>query len=265
MNEIEETMEVAVTSGIIERYFCKLKENLCVDCAIVGGGPSGLLASILLARAGKRVAVFERKLAPGGGIWGGAMLFNEVVIQANSKHLLDNLNIACRALKADYFTVDAVELSAGLIYHAVHSGVAIFNSVTVADVVVHSNQVCGVVINWTPVDRLDMHVDPLVVMARTVLDGTGHPSELANLVTNKADLALKTVDGKVQGERPMWMNSGERTTVENTCEIYPGLFASGMAANNVFGGFRMGPIFGGMLLSGEKVATLIEAKLNAGG
>ena len=54
---------------------------------------------------------------------------------------------------------------------------------------------------------------------------------------------------------------GEQTTVENTKEIYPGLFVSGMAANGVSGSFRMGPIFGGMLMSGKKAAELICEKL----
>jgi thiamine thiazole synthase len=30
-----------------------------------------------------------------------------------------------------------------------------------------------------------------------------------------------------------------------------------MSANATFGNYRMGPVFGGMLLSGEKVADLI--------
>jgi len=34
-----------------------------------------------------------------------------------------------------------------------------------------------------------------------------------------------------------------------------------MSANATFGNFRMGPIFGGMLLSGEKVAKLIMQRL----
>jgi thiamine thiazole synthase len=34
-----------------------------------------------------------------------------------------------------------------------------------------------------------------------------------------------------------------------------------MAANAVFGGPRMGPIFGGMLLSGRKAAQLIMKEL----
>jgi thiamine thiazole synthase len=35
-----------------------------------------------------------------------------------------------------------------------------------------------------------------------------------------------------------------------------------MAANGVSGSFRMGPIFGGMLLSGEKAANLILKALS---
>ena len=42
-----------------------------------------------------------------------------------------------------------------------------------------------------------------------------------------------------------------------------GNFASGMAANNVQGGFRMGPIFGGMFKSGRKIAKIILEDLKA--
>jgi len=34
-----------------------------------------------------------------------------------------------------------------------------------------------------------------------------------------------------------------------------------MSANATFGSYRMGPIFGGMLLSGKKVAELIAKKI----
>jgi len=59
----------------------------------------------------------------------------------------------------------------------------------------------------------------------------------------------------------MEAGKGELQTVENTREVYPGLFVSGMAANAVYGGYRMGPVFGGMLLSGLKVAEEILARL----
>ena len=58
--------------------------------AIVGGGPSALVAAHDLAKAGFKVAIFERKLAPGGGTWGGAMLFNEVVVQSEALPICRN-------------------------------------------------------------------------------------------------------------------------------------------------------------------------------
>ncbi len=48
---------------------------------------------------------------------------------------------------------------------------------------------------------------------------------------------------------------------EGTREIYAGLYVCGMASSAVAGTPRMGPIFGGMLLSGKKVADLIIDKL----
>ena len=75
-------------------------------------------------------------------------------------------------------------------------------------------------------------------------------------------LLTKQLINCVIGERSLNVELGESTTVENTKEIYPGLFVSGMAANGVSGIFRMGPILGGMLMSGKKAAELIWAKLD---
>jgi len=78
---------------------------------------------------------------------------------------------------------------------------------------------------------------------------------------HKAGVKVDSPTGGILGEKPMWMEDGERTTVENTKRLYPGLYASGMAANNVQGGFRMGPIFGGMLKSGRKIAEIVRKDL----
>ena len=67
---------------------------------------------------------------------------------------------------------------------------------------------------------------------------------------------MATSTGGVVGEKPMWAEVAERETVANTKEIYPGLIRTGMVVNAVFGLPRMGPIFGGMLLSGKKAADL---------
>ena len=72
-------IEKNVSRGIISTYFNKLERNLDLDVAIVGGGPSGIVAAYYLAKAGLKVAQFDRKLSPGGGMWGGAMMFNQIV------------------------------------------------------------------------------------------------------------------------------------------------------------------------------------------
>ena len=59
----------------------------------------------------------------------------------------------------------------------------------------------------------------------------------------------------------MWSEVGEKGTIENTKEVYPGFYVAGMAATATFGINRMGAIFGGMLLSGVKVANLIHERL----
>jgi len=72
---------------------------------------------------------------------------------------------------------------------------------------------------------------------------------------------LLTATGNVEGEKFMSADKAEKLTIENTREVFPGLYVAGMAANATFGGPRMGPIFGGMLLSGVKVARDIVERL----
>jgi thiamine thiazole synthase len=59
----------------------------------------------------------------------------------------------------------------------------------------------------------------------------------------------------------MWADAAEQFTVAHTKEVYPNLYVCGMAANASFGGPRMGPIFGGMLVSGKKVADIVKKRL----
>ena len=254
-------MEQIVSAGIVDSYFSKLKENLSVDVAIVGGGPSGIVASYYLAKKGFKVSLYERKLAPGGGMWGGAMMFNEIVVQKEALHILDEFNIEYKHYQKDYYTLDSVHATSALIYHATKAGVKMFNCSTIEDVVFLDNRVSGIVLNWAPVQRENMHVDPLVIMAKAVIDGTGHDCDIARILERKNNIRLNTESGRVMGERSLSVDEAERTTVENTKEIFPGLYVSGMASNGVSGGFRMGPIFGGMLLSGKKVADLIATDL----
>jgi sulfide-dependent adenosine diphosphate thiazole synthase len=254
-------MEQTITKAITGKFFKKFNECTSVDVAIVGAGPSGLLAARELAMKGKKVALFERKLAPGGGVWGGGMLFNEIVVQDDCIFILEELGVRYEKASQGLYTADSVEVASALILGACRAGVNIFNAISVEDIIFREGCVAGLVINWTPVQHLGMHVDPLMIMANAVLDSTGHPSEISKFASDKAGVKLNTPDGKIMGERPMWAEEGEKSTVNSTGMVYPGLYASGMAANNIAGGFRMGPIFGGMLLSGKKVAGQILEQL----
>ncbi|MCK4304775.1 MAG: thiazole biosynthesis protein [Candidatus Eisenbacteria sp.] len=251
------TNETLITRAIIDRYFEKLKKTIEVDVAVVGAGPAGLVAAYYLAKAGRRVSIFERKLSIGGGIWGGGMLFNEIVVQEDAKHILDEFDLRANPYGEGLYTIDAVETAATLTSRAVKAGASVFNCISVEDVVMRPDRVVGVVLNWSPVEMAGLHVDPLSIRCHAVLDATGHATEVVHVVERKVPGKLMTPTGKIEGEQSMWPEKAEKLTLENTREVFPGLFIAGMAANAVFGAPRMGPIFGGMFLSGEKVAGLI--------
>ena len=254
-------IETKVSQGIISTYFEKMQRNLDLDVAIVGGGPSGIVAAYYLAKAGLKVTQFDRKLSPGGGMWGGAMMFNQIVVQEEAMDIVRDFDIKYEPFQDGLYVMDSVESTASLLYHAVHAGATIFNCYSVEDVIFKNNVVSGVVVNWTPVLREGLHVDPLNILAKCVIDGTGHDSEMCCTVARKNGIKLATDTGAVIGERSLDVVAGEDEVVKGTKEIYPGLYVCGMAASAVSGTPRMGPIFGGMLMSGKKVAEMIIEKL----
>jgi thiazole biosynthesis enzyme len=256
--------DLTISRSIIESYMEKLLGSLSVDVALVGAGPSNLIAGYYLAKEGLKAVIFESKLAPGGGMWGGGMMFNEIVIQDDAIHIIEEMGIAYRPKGDGYYTMDSVESSSAIISKCVKAGTVIFNLIKATDVLFREEngqpRISGLVISWSPVENLGLHVDPLGIKASYVVDGTGHPAEICRIVIRKMNVKLNTKTGDVVGEMPLWAEKGEQFTVDNTKEVFPGLFVAGMAANNVFGGPRMGPIFGGMILSGRKVAEIISLK-----
>jgi thiazole biosynthesis enzyme len=259
--------EQVITRAIIERFTQKWIDHLDLDVAIVGGGPSGLVAAYYLAKNATKVALFERKLSIGGGLWGGGMMFNQIVVQDEGKKVLDELGISTHPFQTGYFTADAVEATTTLGSKACQAGAKVFNLMCVEDVMIRqtggpeSTGVVGLVVNWTAVEMARLHVDPLTVHTRYTIDATGHACELMHIIEKKSGSRLLTETGKVMGEKSLWAEVAEHSTLENTREAFPGVYVAGMAANATFGSYRMGPIFGGMLLSGKKAAELIAQRL----
>jgi len=253
--------EIKISRAIIESYKQKLISALDVDVAIAGAGPAGMVCGYYLAKAGKKVVLFERKLSVGGGMWGGGIMFNEIVVQSQARKILDEFGVRTRRYEEGYYLADSIDSVATICSRAVQAGLKIFNLISAEDVMVRNKRVCGLVLNWTAVEMAHLHVDPITMRAKFVVDATGHPAEIARIVERKSGIRLKTKTGKTMGEQSMHADLGEDTIVKNSKEICPGLYACGMCANAVFGGPRMGPIFGGMLLAGKKVSQDLLKKL----
>ena len=253
--------EVVISKAIIETYTKKFLENLSLDVAIAGGGPAGLFAAYKLAQKGHKVALFERKLSIGGGMWGGGIGLNIIVVQDSGKAILDELEIRTDQYAPGYYTANAVESVGGLIVSAVRAGAALYNLMSVEDVMIKDARICGVVINNSAIETAGLHVDPITVAAKYTIEATGHPLEVLKKVEDKCNIRPNTPSGKIEGERSMNADMAENVIEDNTIEIAPGLFVAGMAANAAMGSHRMGPIFGGMLRSGKKAAEEIDARL----
>lgn len=252
--------DITVTKIIFDRFAKEFRDIMEVDVAIAGAGPAGLTAGKYLADAKKKVVVFERKLSVGGGMWGGGMTFPVIVVQKESKHILTDAGVMVKHEGGGYYSASSIEAVSKLCSAAMNAGVRIFNTISVEDVLLDEKKVNGFVINWSAVEIAGLHVDPLSIRAKYCIDATGHAAEVCRIVKQKVG-PLNTPSGDLEKERSMCAEIGERTVVENTKEVYPGLVVAGMGANAVYGAPRMGPIFGGMLLSGKKAAELILKKL----
>jgi thiamine thiazole synthase len=249
--------EVIISRTIVESYMKDFMGAMEVDVAVAGAGPAGLVTAYSLAKEGIKVVVFERQLRVGGGMSGGGMMFNRIVVQEEGKRILDEFEVPAKEYENGYYVADSLEAVSTICSKAIKAGAKIFNLINVEDVMVREDdRITGLVLNWSAVSWSKLHVDPLTARCKVAVDATGHDAEVCRIVVEKIGPKLRTKTGEVIGEKSMWAERGEKEILENTREVYPGLVVAGMTANAVFGSPRMGAIFGGMLLSGEKAARV---------
>ncbi len=249
--------DVTISRAITETFMAEFQRAMDVEVAIGGAGPAGMVAGYYLAKEGVKTVIFERSLRPGGGMPGGGMMFNTIVVQQEGREILDEFGVRTEEYEKGYYLADAVETSAAICFKAIQAGAKIFNLMSIEDVMIRENdRITGLVLNWSAVTMTKLHVDPLSMRSKVVIDATGHASEICHIVVDKLGGKLRTQSGGIMGERSMWAEVAESKIMDNTIEVYPGLIVAGMAANAVLGAPRMGPIFGGMLISGRRAAEI---------
>lgn len=245
--------EKDISRAIVREFSRQFEKYVESDVIIVGAGPSGLMAGREIARKNYKVLIIERNNYLGGGFWIGGYLMNKVTLRAPADKILKELKIPYEEVSNGLFVADGPHACSKLIAAACDAGCKFANLSIFEDLVLREeNKVAGVVINWTPVSSMPREitcVDPIALECKLVIDATGHD---ANVVKKLEERGLI----KTAGFGAMWVEKSEDLIVEHTGEIHPGLIVCGMATSTAFGLPRMGPTFGGMLLSGKKAASV---------
>ncbi len=249
-----DVQEKDVTRAIVEGFTKQFSEYVDSDVIIIGAGPSGLMAGTELAGKGLKVLIVERNNYLGGGFWIGGYLMNKVTVRTPAHKILEKLGVPYEEVTKGLMVADGPHACSKLIAAACDAGVKFANLSLFDDVVLReNNRVAGVVINWTPVSAMPREitcVDPVALEAKVVMDATGHDACVVKKLEERGLL-------KTKGFGAMWVERSEDLVVEHTSEVHPGLVVAGMAVATTFGLPRMGPTFGGMLLSGKRAAEVI--------
>ena len=250
--------ENQISQAILEDFQSNFRDYLNSEAIIIGAGPSGLMAARELAKEGIKVLVIESNNYLGGGFWIGGFLMNTLTFRAPAQEVLDEIGIPYKEVEPGLFISWGPYACSKLILSACQAGAHFLNMTKFDDVVLREgNRVSGVVINWTPVTALPRQitcVDPIAIETKVVIDASGHDAVVAKSLAKRELLKIKGFSG-------MYVEKSEDLVVNYTQEAYPGLVVCGMSVAEVFGLPRMGPTFGGMLLSGKKAASIVKNML----
>jgi thiamine thiazole synthase len=258
MERFAKVSESQITEAIVKDFYQTLIENVKCDCIVVGAGPSGLIAARELAKEGFGTLIIEANNYLGGGFWIGGYLMNGVTLREPANEILEEIGIPYKKMAQGLYLANGPHACSKLIASTCDAGVKVINMTKFDDVVLREgNRVAGAVVNWTPVSALPRAitcVDPIALESKLVIDATGHDAVVASSLAKRDLLNLKGFGG-------MWVEKSEDMVVEKTGQIHPGLIVTGMAVATVFGIPRMGPTFGGMLLSGKRAALIAKEAL----
>ncbi len=225
------------------------------DVIIIGAGPSGLVCGRELAKRGVKTLILENNNYLGGGFWVGGYLMPLATFRDPSQKVLDELGVPYKTLGPGLYGCPSTHACSKLIAATLDAGATVQNLTQFQDLVLRPGpdgkpRVGGVVVNWSPVAQLPHHitcVDPIALESKVVVDATGHDAWVLDKLQQNGLL-------KLPGHGSMWVEKSEDLVVEHTGVVYPGVVVAGMAVTTAYNLPRMGPTFGGMLLSGKRAA-----------
>ncbi|KAI9017803.1 Thi4 family-domain-containing protein [Gaertneriomyces semiglobifer] len=255
--------ESAVSREMTTRYMNQLLDYADSDVVIIGAGPAGLSAAYELTKYPHiKVALIEASVAPGGGAWVGGQLMTPMVVRKPAHLMLSELGVEFDETE-NYVVLKHAGLFTATILAKVLAApnVTLFNATSVEDLLIRSGRVSGVVTNWALVTKAhgtQSCMDPQVLESKIVISSCGHDGPFgATGVRRLAELGMC----ELKGMRALDMNAAEDEIVKNTGEIVPGMIVTGMEVAEAYGTARMGPTFGGMLMSGRKAALVAVESL----
>jgi len=253
MTTFANASEKDITNAIVTEFLTEFTDHIESDVIVIGAGPSGLMAAKRLAEKKVKAVVIESNNYLGGGFWIGGYLMNKLTVRAPGERILDEIKVPYKEVKKGLHVADGPHACSKLIAAACDAGAKIINCTRFEDVVLREeNRVGGAVINWNAVSALPRAitcVDPVAIESKVVIDASGHDAVVASSLRERGILDFGVCGG-------MHVARSEDLVVEKTGVVHPGLIVTGMSVATFYGLPRMGPTFGGMLLSGEKAAEV---------
>ncbi|KAG9438995.1 hypothetical protein H6P81_019160 [Aristolochia fimbriata] len=255
----EPIKESIVSREMTRRYMMDIIAHADTDVVVVGAGSAGLSCAYELSKnPNVRIAIIEQSVSPGGSAWIGGQLFSAMVVRKPAHFFLNELNISYEE-QDSYVVVKHAALFTSTIISKLlaRPNVKLFNAVVVEDLIVNGGRVGGVVMNWA-FASMNHEKQPClnsnVMEAKVVISSCGFGGPFG--ATGVKRLKSMGMVSSVTEMKVLDMNSAEDAIVKHTKEIVPGMIVTGKEVTEIGGAPRLGPIFGAMMVSGQKAAHL---------